>query len=138
MKLVEYGREAVVTASPDASLGTLANRMAESNVGSVIVVDGSEPVGIVTDRDLAVRGFDHEDPASLTAGDVMTADVVTVENDRDVFEATSVMYEAGVRRLPITEDGELVGIVTLDDLTLLLVTELANLRDVIAWETPKY
>jgi CBS domain-containing protein len=68
----------------------------------------------------------------------MTPDPVVVDAGAGVFELTELMEDAGVRRVPVTEDGDLVGILTLDDLVWLLVDELDNLTDVIEAESPPY
>ena len=129
MKLyVESFVKSVVTAAPEASLAAVARQMQERNVGAVVVVDGSKPVGILTDRDLALelgaRGTSPHTPVVR----VMTTPIQTVSGEEGVFAATQRMREANVRRLPVVdEDGCLVGIVTLDDLLRMLSRELSNL-----------
>jgi CBS domain-containing protein len=110
--------------------------MRNEGVGSVVVVDDGTPVGIVTDRDVALRAASS--PEGRVASQVMTPDPVVVDAGAGVFELTELMEDAGVRRVPVTEDGDLVGILTLDDLVWLLVDELDNLTDVIEAESPPY
>jgi len=75
----------------------------------------------------------------VTAADVMTADPATIPGEAGVFELTDAMRSAGVRRMPVVDDGgDLAGIVTLDDLNRLLVDELTNLADVVESESPPY
>ncbi|MFW5900815.1 MAG: CBS domain-containing protein [Halodesulfurarchaeum sp.] len=69
---------------------------------------------------------------------MMTEDPVTVAVDTGVFELCNRMCEEGVRRMPVVDDGELAGIITLDDLTVLLTGELGNLAGVIEAESPTY
>lgn len=129
-----------MTAHRDQSAGNLATVMKEEDVGSVIIEDNDEPVGIVTDRDLVLQVLEpREDPTEVTAEDIMTATPTTVQADEGVLEATATMYETAVRRLPVVEaDGSLAGIVTLDDLLVLLTDELVNLTGVIEAESPPY
>ncbi len=128
-----------MTATPGTTVAEVAELARTENVGSVVVVDGDEPVGIVTDRDIALRVVaDGADPGSTTASDVMTADPTTVEVGTGIMEVSREMVGAGVRRMPVVDDGGLVGIVTLDDLNRLLVGELGNLAGVIAGESPPY
>lgn len=129
-----------MTARGDQSAGNLATVMKEENVGSVVIVDESRPVGIVTDRDLVLEVLEpREDPASVTAADVMTETLATVRTDAGVLEATEAMAENAVRRMPVVDGmGALAGIVTLDDLVVLLTTELDNLAGVIEAESPPY
>lgn len=138
MTLEDIATVGVETAGPDATVEVLASTMARKDVGSVVVERDREPIGLVTDRDLAVRVLGAgEDPSALTARDVMSPYPTTVHVDDDVLDATEAMCEHAVRRLPVVADeGEVVGIVTLDDLTRLLAAELGNLADVIAAESP--
>ncbi|MFB6218768.1 MAG: CBS domain-containing protein [Halobacteriaceae archaeon] len=124
----------VETADPDDPVAEIATRMADGGVGSVVVTEDHRPVGIVTDRDLAVRVLAAgADPDGLCAGDVMTADPATARSTAGVLELAAAICEAGVRRMPIVDDGDhIVGIVTLDDLLLLFVEELDELSEVIA------
>jgi CBS domain-containing protein len=136
MTVEDVMRTDVVTAGPDAAVASLTEIMRDENVGSVVVVENDTPVGLVTDRDLALRAVNSL--SGTTARDVMTPDPITVAADTSVFEATALVGDVGVRRLPVTEEGRLVGIVTLDDLVRLLVVELDNLTDVISAESPPY
>ncbi|MDQ2054591.1 CBS domain-containing protein [Halobellus sp. H-GB7] len=140
MPVVDVARTGVMTAQRDQSAGNLATVMKEENVGSVIIEEDGRPVGIVTDRDLVVEVLEpRADPTTVTAADVMTETPVTVDTDAGVFEAIRQMHEHSVRRMPVTEtDGNLAGIVTLDDLLILLSDELDNLAGVIETESPPY
>jgi CBS domain-containing protein len=110
--------ESVVTATPDTSVREVAETMRERNVGSVVLVENGQPVGFVTDRDLALSVLaDGRDPSDR-ACDHASAPVVTAAPDMDITEAAELMVEHGIRRLPVLEGGELIGIVTLDDLAV--------------------
>ena len=144
----EIAREAeeVVTASPDETARELAETMEDENVGSVVVVDGGEPVGIVTDRDITVRGVAQErDLDSVTATDVMTDDLVVVNAHDEISELIETLDAAGVRRMPVVDGDEIAGIVTLDDIAVLLAVELdgiaeemSSLSNVIRSGSPPY
>ncbi|MFP8888496.1 CBS domain-containing protein [Natrialbaceae archaeon A-CW2] len=140
MPIENLARSDVVTAREDESVRELATRMDESKVGSIVITDGNEPVGIVTDRDLALRVIgDGTDPASTTAGEVMTDSLTTVDETDGFYRATELMSEHGIRRLPVCNDkNELVGIITSDDLTELLAEEQMQLSDVIQAQRPAY
>lgn len=140
MTVLDVARTGVMTAPRDQTAGNLATVMSEENVGSVVIEDDGEPVGIVTDRDLVLDVLEpREDPTEVTAEDVMTETLTTAHGDDGVFEATATMFESGVRRLPVVDDdGSLVGIVTLDDMLVLLATELDNLTGVVEAESPPY
>lgn len=137
MTIHTVARQDVVTIEPATPVSDIADLMARERVGSAIVVDAGQPVGIVTDRDLAIDVLGvGADPTETTAMDVMQDVLVTATADMGVFEAINEMAREGVRRLPLTSDGELVGIVTLDDLVVLLAGELVNLASVIDAESP--
>lgn len=125
---VETGNRSVVTVvrevmtvdptavSRDLTVREAAKLLAERDIGPLPVVDGDELVGIVTDRDLVVRVLaDDRDPACTTVGEIASTDVAAVEPDVDLDEALRLMDERHVRRLPVVEEGRLVGIVSHGD-----------------------
>ncbi len=140
MPIEGLARSDVVTAHEDESVRDLASTMDDSHVGSVVITDDDEPIGIVTDRDLATRVIgDGMDPAETTASDVMSEEPTTVEHTAGFYKATELMSEHGVRRLPVCDDnGKLTGIITADDLNELLADEHAQLSGVIQAQRPDY
>lgn len=127
MNLGEQFRGDVATVEPESTLADAGKVMKQRNVGDVVVVEYDEPVGILTDRDLAmalaVDGHGPQTPVS----EVMSKPVVTIRESQGIFNATQYMLGHEVRRLPVVdEDEKLVGIVTLDDMLRLLSRELAN------------
>jgi CBS domain-containing protein len=106
----------VKTAAPSQSLTDVARLMKQEDVGSVPVVDGERLVGVVTDRDIVVRGIaDGSDPHAIKAGDIASRDVVTVRPDDDLDAALRLMAQHQVRRLPVVDDGQLIGVVAQAD-----------------------
>jgi CBS domain-containing protein len=104
------------SSEPTATVVDAARIMAQEDVGPVPVVEGGRVVGMVTDRDIVVRVVaEGKDPSSTTLGDIASTDVVTVEADTNLDEALTLMSAHQVRRLPVTENGELVGIVAQAD-----------------------
>ncbi|AGB31364.1 putative signal transduction protein with CBS domains [Natrinema pellirubrum DSM 15624] len=138
MPIDDLARSDVVTAAPDASVSELAAMMDEENVGSIVIIDDDAPVGIVTDRDLTVRVLADGTDAEQTAAEIMTEDPCTIERDDGFYEATDLMAEHGVRRLPVSDGDQLVGIITADDLTELIADEEQQLADVIRAQRPEY
>ncbi len=138
MTVGDLARTDVVTADTEATLSEIARIMNEEGVGSVVVVepDGS-PCGIITDRDLVTYGLATDrDPDRTIANDVMAFNMFSVDATTGVFDAIGRMADEGVRRVPVTANGELFGILTLDDFLVLLSGELANLASVIEGESP--
>jgi len=130
-------REVVVT-EKEASIVEVAQLMREHHVGDIIVVDrkGEQtiPLGIVTDRDLAVEIVARQvNPDEVTAGDIMSFELVSVLEDTGIWEALLQMRGKGVRRMPVVNgNGGLEGILSLDDLVELLAEELSLLAKVAA------
>jgi CBS domain-containing protein len=107
----------VAAVRPQASLVEVATLMRDQDIGDVLVAEGDRVVGVVTDRDIAVRAVaDGVDPHSVSAASVASGDPVTVTPRDTVGEAVTLMREHAVRRLPVIEDGRPVGIVSLGDL----------------------
>lgn len=122
-------REVVIVLRENTAMEA-AQLMRQQHVGDVIVVDdlknGQIPVGIVTDRDLVVELMSQGlEPEAVTVGDIMTADLVTVNESDDMFAAIDAMRTKGIRRLPVVNaKGGLVGILTLDDLLDVMAEDL--------------
>lgn len=105
--------------APTDSVTEAAQAMKEQDVGSLPVVEGERLVGIVTDRDIVVRAVaEGVDPRTATVGDVTSGDLVTVEPDEDLDDALKLMAQHRIRRLPVVEDGRLVGVVAQADVAL--------------------
>jgi len=139
MPVRDIARREVVTAKPDTPIAAVASELRDLKVGSVVIEEAGAPVGIVTDRDIAVRVVAAErDPAETTAADVMTEDPVTVDSDAGVFAVIDAMLDNAVRRIPIVDDGRIDGILTHDDLTRLLAEESRELAAVVESESPAY
>ncbi len=135
MNLNDVFTRDVVTAWPEEDLASVARKMDEHNVGAVVIVEDQRPVGILTDRDLALALGARHVSLCAPAREVMTPHVLAVPEDASVFSATRYLRERGVRRLPVVDaDDRLVGLVTLDDLLAYMGRELSNLADGIKLE----
>jgi CBS domain-containing protein len=135
IKLSDLFAKPVITAGPRHPLTAVARQMEEHNVGAVVVTVGERPVGIVTDRDIALalgaQGLDPQTPVEQ----VMTSQLQTIPDSTSILSATRYLREWEVRRLPLVNgEGRLVGIVCLDDLLRHLARELYNLAEGIKHE----
>jgi CBS domain-containing protein len=128
MPLERFEHGAVVAELTETAVD-VARKMRDYRVGCVVVTRGAHPIGIITDRDLALRVVaEGLNPASTRVSDIVTYDATTLPRTAGIDTAVRLMRERGVRRLPIvTEDGKITGIVTADDLTILLAQELGDL-----------
>ena len=135
MKLNDIFSRNVITAAPEERLAEVACKMQEHSVGTVVIVEHQRPVGIVTDRDLALALGARRLSPHTEVQDVMTRHVLAIPEDTSIYTATQFMREREVRRLPIVDrEDHLVGIVTLDDLLRFLGRELYNLAEGIKHE----
>jgi CBS domain-containing protein len=128
----------VVSVKPDATVQFVAELMKEKNIGCVVVTENHKPVGIVTDRDIALRGVSLcSDPEEALIERIMSTDILTIRKDAGIFDAIQEMKSAGVRRMPIVDSaGRLVGLLTVDDLIRLLAREMADIARIIGKESP--
>lgn len=107
----------VVAVRPDASLVEAAQLMRAQDIGDVVVADGQDVVGVLTDRDITVRAVaEGLDPLTVSAGTVCTPDPVVAAPNDPVSAAIALMRARAVRRLPVIENGLPVGMVSLGDL----------------------
>ncbi|GAA4319540.1 CBS domain-containing protein [Streptomyces venetus] len=106
----------VVAVRPEASVVEAALLMRTQNIGDVVVAEGQDVIGVLTDRDIVVRAVaDGADPMTVSVQTVCTPDPVTVTPEDRVAAAVTLMREHAVRRLPVVENGLPVGIVSLGD-----------------------
>lgn len=132
MSLERYRRPRVVVQTPRTSVHDAARAMQSNQVGMVVVQDHRKTVGIVTDRDLALRVIGFElDPRITTLGEIMTEPVATLPIDADEQDALRTMRERHVRRIPLVEGEHVVGVVTLDDLIVAGTASPADLAMIV-------
>ena len=107
------------TMEPGDTVVDAARAMRDGEVGDVLVTENGRLVGIVTDRDIAVRVVaEARDPQATKVGDVCTGDPVTLTVDQTVEDAIRLVGEQNVRRIPVVEDGRPAGVVTIGDLAI--------------------
>jgi len=118
-----------VAVGRDDTIFKAAELMRQNHVGDVMVVEKEDdttlPLGIVTDRDVVVEVVAPGlDPKVITVGDIMLPHLSTIEEDAGVFDAIKLMTSKGIRRLPVVNKyGSLIGILTLDDLFVMMAKE---------------
>lgn len=118
MRIREVMTQAVVTAEASDTLEHVGELMRDRNVGSVVVCDGGRAVGVITDRDLTLAVVADGVDLDEDAGDHASRPLVTGQVDMEIEEAVALMVQHRIRRLPVTEEDELAGIVTIDDLAV--------------------
>lgn len=139
MPVTDIAREGVITVDRTDSLETVADAMRTNAVGCVVVTDDEEPVSVLTDRELAMAVLDQRvDLETAEAGAIDAGPLTTVEAEDGIYELLDRMSEHGVRRVPVVDDGELVGIVSLSDVVVLLGMELQKVANTIRANSPAY
>lgn len=140
MKAGDICNREVIFASRDTAVQVAARFMRQYHVGSLVVVDEVSgkriPAGMLTDRDIVIEVIAVDlDPRVITVGDIMSTDIVVVDEGMGVLETLEVMRSRGVRRIPVVDrDGHLAGIVAADDLLEVLVDELTGLTRIASKE----
>ena len=118
MLISDVMTHAVVSADVGDTLRHVGGLMRERNVGAVVVCDGGRPVGVITDRDLALAVLAEDADPEGVAGDHASHPLVAGDVEMDLEAAADLMIQHHIRRLPLLDDGELAGIVTIDDVAV--------------------
>lgn len=127
MKVREITARPPVTIAPAATIAEAADIMAAHGVGALVVMDGAHLVGVVTDRDLVVRGLARSLPADARVDAVMSMNVVAIDADADVRDALAAFGHHAVRRLPVVYGREVTGVLSLDDLVVAMADQFGEL-----------
>lgn len=140
MAIGEVCSREVIFVGRDESVAAAARLMREHHVGCLVVAEEQggkrAPVGMLTDRDVTVAvvapGLDAE---AILVGDVMSSELLSVQESAGIAETVELMRVRGIRRLPVTNaDGELVGVVAADDILVLLAEEIGGLAEMVSRE----
>jgi CBS domain-containing protein len=109
-------RDPVTVMASDSSV-VAARHMRDKDIGTVIVLDGDQVCGIVTDRDIVVREVaEGKSPETCTVGELCSKELTTLDPNAKIDDAVKLMREKAIRRLPVVENGKPVGIVSIGDL----------------------
>ena len=137
MSIEQYITPNVVMASEDTSLEQIARLMKQENVGAIVIVKNKEtdptPTGILTDRDIVTKLLAEDATIKqVSVKNIVTHDLLVIRQDQGVREVIRALTEKGVRRAPVVDaNNKVIGIITLDDLLLLIIEELHYLAGLI-------
>ncbi|MCP8321811.1 MAG: CBS domain-containing protein [archaeon] len=119
----------VITASPNDTIKDLALKMIQYKVGSIVITESDEPVGIVTDGDITLKAVAKDlKPSKVLARDIMSSPLHTIDGEKDIREAARVMRDQGIKRLGVTYKNKLVGMITMSD----IISVTPEVMDVIS------
>ncbi|NIP30751.1 MAG: CBS domain-containing protein [Candidatus Dadabacteria bacterium] len=127
----------VICVEMGTSVEQVGKMMEEKNIGCVIVIDNEKPCGLVTDRDILIRVINKGlSPKDTYVDDIMSELVMTLDEDMGLHDALEMVKGMSLRRFPVTDkNGNLTGIVTLDDIIYLLGKEMYNVASIIKSES---
>jgi CBS domain-containing protein len=137
MRAIDLAPPMVITAKESTTLTDAANLMRQYGVGDLVItrLDGAatQPIGIITDRDIVIHAIACKlDPDTICVSDLCTREPATVNADADLFEITVAMNEHGVRRVVVTRDSELAGVISMDNVIEAMAEQLDNLSEMLA------
>lgn len=139
MAVIDIARTNVVTESPDASVASVVRSIHEEEVAGLVIVDDGKPIDLVTARDLLPAVLDDEfDAESTPVSEFIDGDIPTVDANEGMYSLVEIMSEHGIRRLPVVENGDLVGIISTSDVVVLLGMELQHVANAIRSSSPAY
>ena len=118
MKVRDIMSKDIACLRSDDTVERAAQLMKQYNCGSIPVCTDDKIIGIVTDRDIAVRSVASGEDARQSVGDIMTKDIIFANPETDVNDAAKIMSDRQIRRLPVVENNSLIGIVALGDISL--------------------
>lgn len=112
--------KSVISVDASLTINETAKMMEDSKVGAVIIMEENTPIGIVTDRDFAVKVAAHAYQISTPIKQIMSSPLFSINSDESVRTAADLMHDRGIRKLPVIDDGNIVGIITASDIVNLL------------------
>ena len=120
MTIADVMTKSVISVDASITITEAAKMMEDAKVGAVIVMENNTPVGIVTDRDFAVKVVAHAYDGSTPVKQIMSSPLVSINSDESVRTAADLMHDRGMRKLPVIDDENVVGIITATDIVNLL------------------
>ncbi len=131
MRIEEIMTTDVETCKPESTLQEVASKMREINVGSIPICEDRQLVGIVTDRDIVVRGIAEQIPSDAPISEILSDEVITGTANLTVEEAVELMANHKIHRLPIVVNKRIIGIVSLSDLTISDISANQDIKNTI-------
>ncbi|ANU09781.1 CBS domain-containing protein [Planococcus antarcticus DSM 14505] len=131
MRIEEIMTTDVETCKPESTLQEVASKMREINVGSIPICEDGRLVGIVTDRDIVIRGLAEQIPSDAAIAEILSAEVITGTVGLTVEEVAQLMANHKIRRLPIVANERVIGIVSLGDLAIKDLSTNHNVENTI-------
>lgn len=138
MLLKDVMNKNVVAVRPDISLKDAAKTMYDRHIGSLIVVDDENIVGILTQSDIIKAVTLEKNLDSTLVDEAMKKEVVTIDYEKTVEDAVNLMMEKRIKRLPVTKDGKLAGVITASDIITVEPKLITGIADLLSMKIPGY
>ncbi|MBI5354860.1 MAG: CBS domain-containing protein [Candidatus Aenigmarchaeota archaeon] len=138
MLVEDVMRKQVITAKPSISVSEAAKIMNEFNIGCLVIVDNGKLIGIITDSDMksvVARGLDAK---STKVSEVMTKRVLTIEHHKPVDYAIEIMAARSIKRLPVTKEGKLVGLVSVSDIIVVVPSMIHTVSNMLSFDPRRF
>ena len=130
LTIADVMTKSVISVDASLTVNEAAKMMEDTRVGAVIVTENNTPVGIVTDRDFAVKVVAHAYQITTPVKQIMSSPLFSINSDESVRTAAYLMYDRGIRKLPVIDNEKVVGIITATDIVnLLAVCVEEDMRD---------
>ena len=130
MTIADIMNKSVISVDASLTINEAAKMMEDAKVGAVIVIENNSPVGIVTDRDFAIKVVAHEYQISSPVKQIMSSPLFSINLDESVRIAADLMHDRGIMKLPVIDGEKVVGIITARDIVnLLAVCVEEDMRD---------
>jgi len=130
LTIADVMTKSVISVDASLTVNEAAKMMEDTKVGAVIVMEKNTPIGIVTDRDFAIKVAAHAYQITTPVKQIMSSPLFSINSDESVRTAADLMYDRGIRKLPVIDDEKVVGIITATDIVnLLAVCVEEDLRD---------
>ena len=129
MLLKNFMSKKIIKTDKNTKILDVALLMKEEGVGSVLIMENKKLLGIVTDRDIVIN---LEKGCDVKVKDVMSENIVTIKENKELYEASKLLAKKGIKRLPVVNNkGEIVGVISMDDIMIVVITELSHLAEII-------
>ena len=130
MTIVDVMTDSVISVDASVTVNEAAKMMEDAKVGAVIVMENNTPIGIVTDRDFAVKIVAHAYQITTPVKQIMSSPLISINSDESVRTASDLMHDRGIRKLPVINDEKIIGMITATDIVnLLAVCVEEDMRD---------
>ena len=130
MTIADIMTNSVISVDASVTVNEAAKMMEDVKVGAVIVMENNTPIGIVTDRDFAVKIVAHAYQITTPVKQIMSSPLISINSDESVRTASDLMHDRGIRKLPVINDEKVIGMITATDIVnLLAVCVEEDMRD---------